>query len=146
MKLPIELKNSINNNAFCAISTHLSNHQIQTHLMWIDFEENYLLINTEKDRKKTENIRTNSNISLVIFHPSAMYSSWEVRGIVERIVETKEANDHIDKLSIRYIGKPYKREINETWEEKNIKSREIWKIKPLKILSMVRPQARSESE
>lgn len=146
MGLPIELKNSINNNAFCAISTHLSNQQIQTHLMWIDFEENYLLINTEKDRKKTENIRTNSNISLVIFHPSAMYSSWEVRGIVERIVETKEANDHIDKLSIRYIGKPYKREINETWEEKNIKSREIWKIKPLKILSMVRPQARSESE
>jgi hypothetical protein len=146
MELPIELKNSINNNAFCAISTHLANQQIQTHLMWIDFEENYLLINTEKDRKKTENIRTNSNISVVIFHPSAMYSSWEVRGVVEHIVETKEANDHIDKLSIRYTGKPYKREINETWEEKNIKSREIWKIKPLKILSMVRPQAKSESE
>jgi len=105
---------------YVVISIHLSNHQIQTHLMWIDFEENYLLINTEKDRKKTENIRTNSNISVVVFHPSAMYSSWEVRGVVEHIVETRE--------------------------EKNIKSREIWKIKPLKILSMVRPQAKSESE
>ena len=146
MDLPIELKNSINNNAFCAISTHLPKEQIQTHLMWIDFDENYLLINTEKDRKKTENIRSNSNISVVIFHPSAMYSSWEVRGVVESIIETKDANDHIDKLSIRYTGKPYKRELNETWEEKNIKSREIWKIKPLKILSMVRPQAKSESE
>ena len=67
MQLSRELKEAIDNNAFCAISTHLNDREIQTHLMWIDYQDNCILINTEKDRKKTENIRNNSNISLVVF-------------------------------------------------------------------------------
>ena len=67
MQLSKELKEAIENNAFCAISTHLNKDEIQTHLMWVDYEEDYIIINTEKERKKTENIRNNANISLVIF-------------------------------------------------------------------------------
>ena len=66
MQLSKELKKAIDNNAFCAISTHLNDNEIQTHLMWVDYQDNCILINTEKDRKKTENIRNNSNISLVL--------------------------------------------------------------------------------
>ena len=70
MQLSNELKEAIDNNAFCAISTHLNDNEIQTHLMWVDYEGDYLIINTEKERKKTENIRNNPNISLVVFHPT----------------------------------------------------------------------------
>ena len=113
MQLSKELKEVIDNNAFCAISTHLNDNEIQTHLMWIDYQDNFIIINTEKDRKKTENIRNNSNISLVVFHPTAMYSSWEIRGEVTEIISEKLADDHIDQLSIRYTGKPYRREMNQ---------------------------------
>jgi len=146
MQLSKELKKAIDNNAFCAISTHLNNDQIQTHLMWVDYEEDYIVINTEKERKKTENIRSNENISLVIFHPSAMYSSWEIRGVVKEILSDKSADSHIDKLSLRYTGKPYRRELGQEWNYEKIKSRELWKIKPSKINSMLRPQAKSTSE
>ena len=145
MQLPKELKVAIDNNAFCAISTHTPNGEVQTHLMWIDYKDNQLIINTEKDRKKAQNIRSNNNISLVIFHPEAMYSSWEVRGEVVEIIEDISANDHIDEVSIRYTGKPYRREPNEPWSE-DIKSREMWIIRVSKLISMVRPQAKSESE
>lgn len=145
MQLPKELKVTIDNNAFCAISTHTPNGEVQTHLMWIDYKDNQLIINTEKDRKKAQNIRSNNNISLVIFHPEAMYSSWEVRGEVVEIIEDISANDHIDEVSIRYTGKPYRRELNEPWSE-DIKSREMWIIRVSKLISMVRPQAKSESE
>ena len=145
MQLPKELKVAIDNNAFCAISTHTPNGEVQTHLMWIDYKDNQLIINTEKDRKKAQNIRSNNNISLVIFHPEAMYSSWEVRGEVVEIIEDISANDHIDEVSIRYTGKPYRRELNEPWSE-DIKSREIWTISVSKLISMVRPQAKSETE
>lgn len=145
MQLPKELKVAIDNNAFCAISTHTPNGEVQTHLMWIDYKDNQLIINTEKDRKKAQNIRSNNNISLVIFHPDAMYSSWEVRGEVVEIIEDISANDHIDEVSIRYTGKPYRRELNEPWSE-DIKSREMWIIRVSKLISMVRPQAKSESE
>ena len=146
MQLSKELKEAIDNNAFCAISTHLNNDQIQTHLMWVDYEEDYIVINTEKERKKTENIRSNANISLVIFHPSSMYSSWEIRGVVIEILSDKSADSHIDKLSLRYTGKPYRRELGQEWNYEKIKSRELWKIKPSKINSMLRPQAKSTSE
>ena len=145
MQLPKELKVAIDNNAFCAISTHTPNGEVQTHLMWIDYKYNQLIINTEKDIKKAQNIRSNNNISLVIFHPEAMYSSWEVRGEVVEIIEDISANDHIDEVSIRYTGKPYRRELNEPWSE-DIKSREMWIIRVSKLISMVRPQAKSESE
>ena len=146
MQLSKELKKAIDSNAFCAISTHLNEDEIQTHLMWVDYEEDYIIINTEKERKKTENIRNNANISLVIFHPTAMYSSWEIRGFVAEILSDKSADTHIDKLSLRYTGKPYRRELGQEWDYEKIKSRELWKIKPSKINSMLRPQAKSTSE
>ncbi len=146
MQLSNKLKEAIDNNAFCAISTHLNDDEIQTHLMWIDYDNDYLIINTEKERKKTENIRSNSNISLVVFHPTAMYSSWEIRGVVVEILSDHSADSHIDKLSLRYTGKPYRRELGEEWNYEKIKSRELWRIKPEKINSMLRPQAKSTSE
>jgi len=146
MQLSKELKKAIDSNAFCAISTHLNEDEIQTHLMWVDYEEDCIIINTEKERKKTENIRNNANISLVIFHPTAMYSSWEIRGFVAEILSDKSADTHIDKLSLRYTGKPYRRELGQEWDYEKIKSRELWKIKPSKINSMLRPQAKSTSE
>ena len=75
MQLSFEIKKAIENNAFCAIATQLGNGKIQNHLMWVDYKDDAVLINTEKGRKKTSNIRENNLITLVIFEPSAMYSS-----------------------------------------------------------------------
>ena len=146
MQLPQELKAAIDGNAFCAMATHLNTHEIQNHLMWIDYLDNNLIINTEKGRQKTYNIRDNYNISLVIFEPHAMYSSWEIRGIVEEVIDNESANNHIDKVSNRYTGHPYNRDENVSWDEAQIKDREMWKIKVSKLISMVRPQAKSEPE
>ena len=146
MQLPNELKLAIDNNAFCAIATKVNDEEIQNHLMWVDYKDNQILINTEQGRKKTENIRIHKNLSIVIFHPSEMYSSWEVRGIVENIIDDDRANNHIDYLSNRYMSKPYLRTQGVSWEEANIKSREIWEVNVKKIISMVRPQAKSEPE
>ena len=146
MQLPNELKLAIDNNAFCAIATKVNDEEIQNHLMWVDYKDNHILINTEQGRKKTENIRIHKNLSIVIFHPSEMYSSWEVRGIVENIIDDDSANNHIDYLSNRYMSKPYLRTQGVSWEEANIKSREIWQVTVKKIISMVRPQAKSEPE
>ena len=146
MQLPSELKLAIDNNAFCAIATNIDDNIIQNHLMWVDYKENKILINTEQGRKKTENIRINPNLSVVIFHPSEMYSSWEIRGVVENIIDNVSANDHIDYLSTRYTSKPYRRDPGVSWDKARIKAREIWEVNPDKIISMVRPQAKSDPE
>ena len=146
MQLPDELKVAIDGDAFCAMATHLNTNEIQNHLMWIDYLGENLIINTEKGRQKTYNIRSDNNISLVIFEPQAMYSSWEIRGEVEEVINDISANQHIDKLSNRYTGHPYNRENNVSWDDAQIKDREMWKIKVNKLISMVRPQAKSDPE
>lgn len=146
MQLPDELKVAIDGDAFCAMATHLNTNEIQNHLMWIDYLGENLIINTEKGRQKTYNIRSDNNISLVIFEPQAMYSSWEIRGEVEEVIDDISANRHIDKLSNRYTGHPYNRENNVSWDDAQIKDREMWKIKVNKLISMVRPQAKSDPE
>ncbi len=64
----------------------------------------------------------------------------------ENIIDNESANDHIDFLSNRYTGKPYRRNPGVSWNEANIKSREIWEVNPGKVISMVRPQAKSDPE
>ena len=147
MQLPNELKRAIDNNAFCALATKIDEKITQNHLMWVDYENNKILINTEQGRKKTKNIRHEPNVSLVIFHPSDMYTCWEIRGIVRKIVQDSSANEHIDYLSDRYSGKPYGRTKDVTWEQAGFTSREIWEIEVSKVISMVsRAQAKSASE
>jgi hypothetical protein len=146
MQLPDELKISIDRNAFCAMATHLNMNEIQNHLMWIDYVGENLVINTEKGRQKTFNIRSDKNISLVIFEPQAMYSSWEIRGEVQEVIDDSTANNHIDRLSNRYTGHLYNRDNDVSWAEAQIKDREMWKIKINKLISMVRPQAKSDPE
>ena len=136
MQLTKELKNAIEKNAFAAIATHLESNEIQNHLMWIDYEEDRFLINTEQGRKKTENIRLDESLTLLIFHPNQMYRSWEVRGRVEEVKVGQSANDHIDKLSERYLNKPYKREQGVAWGSAGIKDREMWVINANKIVPM----------
>ncbi len=147
MQLPIELKKAIDNNAFCALATKINEKEIQNHLMWVDYKENKILINTEQGRAKTKNIRQEPNISVVIFHPTDMYTCWGIRGVVETIVQDSTANEHIDYLSNRYTGKPYGRVDEVTWDEAGFTNREIWEIRVNKVISMVsRAQEKSDSE
>ena len=58
MQLPNELKQAIDNNAFCSIATKINENEIQNHLMWVDYKENKILINTEQGRKKNRKYQT----------------------------------------------------------------------------------------
>lgn len=52
MQLSNQLKEAIDNNAFCAIATKVNEKELQNHLMWVDYADNKILINTEQGRKK----------------------------------------------------------------------------------------------
>ncbi len=144
--LPTSLKEAIKSGAFAVLATHRVGGSIQNHLMWVDYKDENLVINTEQGRKKTENVRDNTNVSILIFHPENMYRSWEIRGEVFSIKEGLEANDHIDELSMRYMGKPYRREIGVKWDSSEIKDRELWLIKPSTLSSMESRGAQVTSE
>jgi PPOX class probable F420-dependent enzyme len=95
-----------------------------TQPMWVDADNDYVLINTEKHRRKFRNIRHDPRVTVTIWDRDNPYSYVEVRGTVVDVVEGDAPRQHINQLSQKYDGRPYPME--------SVKSeRVILKILPL---------------
>jgi hypothetical protein len=96
---------------FGSISFHLSNDVIGTHVMWVDADDDHVMINTEIGRAKYKAIQANPNVTVAIWSSEGAYSYGEVRGTVAAEVRGPEARAHIDALSQKYTGSDYANEI-----------------------------------
>ncbi|MEP7048358.1 MAG: pyridoxamine 5'-phosphate oxidase family protein [Ilumatobacteraceae bacterium] len=96
---------------FGSISFHLPNGSIATHVMWVDADDEHVLINTEVHRAKYKAIEANPNVTVAIWNVDNAYSYAEVRGTVASEVRGPEARAHIDALSQKYTGSDYGNEI-----------------------------------
>jgi PPOX class probable F420-dependent enzyme len=92
---------------FAALTTLLSSGHPQTQVMWVDADEQHLLINTEVHRQKFRNVERDPRVTLMIWDKEDPYRFVEVRGEVVEKVKGPEARKHIDELSQKYRGGPY---------------------------------------
>jgi PPOX class probable F420-dependent enzyme len=92
---------------FAALTTMLPSGHPQTQVMWVDAEEDRLLINTEVHRQKYRNVERDPRVTVMIWDKQDPYSFAEVRGEVVDMVKGPEAREHIDELSHKYHGRPY---------------------------------------
>jgi PPOX class probable F420-dependent enzyme len=92
---------------FAAVTTLRADGHPATQVMWIDCDDEYLLINTEKHRRKFANVQRDPRVTVMIWDAENPYRYVEVRGVVREIVEGPAARAHIDELSWRYFGRPY---------------------------------------
>jgi PPOX class probable F420-dependent enzyme len=74
---------------------------------WVDIDKsnNTILINTAKGRVKHKNISRDPRVGLSVVDSSNPYHMVSVRGKVIEQINGKEADDHIDKLAKKYMGK-----------------------------------------
>lgn len=92
---------------FAAFTTMLPSGQPMTQLMWVDADEEHVLINTEVDRQKFANITKNPRVTVTVIDANSPYHYAEIRGKVVDTVTGDVARSHIDQLSNRYTGGPY---------------------------------------
>ena len=92
---------------FAALTTLLPGGHPQTQVMWVDANEQHLLINTEVHRQKFRNVERDPRVTVTIWDMEDPYRFVEVRGEVVEKVKGMEAREHIDELSHKYRGKPY---------------------------------------
>ncbi|HSB85984.1 MAG TPA: PPOX class F420-dependent oxidoreductase [Ilumatobacteraceae bacterium] len=92
---------------FGSISFHLPNDAIATHVMWVDADEEHLMINTEVHRTKYKAMQANPNVTVTIWSSDTAYSYAEVRGRVTGEIRGPRARSGIDDLSQKYKGTPY---------------------------------------
>ena len=96
---------------FGTITTLLADGSPATHVMWVDCDNEHMLLNTETHRAKYRNIQRDPRVSVVVWNAHDPIAYVEVRGRVVESVTGPEAREHIDKLSLKYDGKPYANEI-----------------------------------
>jgi PPOX class probable F420-dependent enzyme len=124
MQLTEEIIKLIEGKNFGYLATVMKDGSPQVTPVWVDHEgKNYILVNTALGRIKQKNTKRESKVAIAIADASNQYEKVTVRGVVTEQT-TKGADEHIDKLAKKYLGKetyPY-RSPNE--------KRVILKIKP----------------
>jgi PPOX class probable F420-dependent enzyme len=92
---------------FATLSVILRSGRPMTHVMWVDADDDHVVINTELHRAKFEAVERDPRVTVTIWQRDDPYTYAEVRGQVVGTVRGPEARAHIDRLSRKYRGKDY---------------------------------------
>jgi PPOX class probable F420-dependent enzyme len=80
---------------FAAFTTLLPDGQPMTHVMWVDCDDEHVLINTEVHRQKARNIRRDPRVTVTIWDQDEPYRYAEVRGeVVETVSRPRGQGPH----------------------------------------------------
>ena len=97
--------------AFANLATLMRDGSPQVTPVWFDFKNGTIRVNTAKGRVKARNMKEGSSVALAIMDPDEPYRYLQVRGKVRKVTESG-ADDHIDSLAKKYLGKdksPFRR-------------------------------------
>lgn len=89
---------------FAALTTMLPSGQPSTQIVWVDADDDHVLINTETGRQKFRNIEHDARVTVTVWDETNPYRYVEARGTVEETVTGPEARAHIDACAKRYMG------------------------------------------
>ena len=92
---------------FGTLSVILRSGRPMTHVMWVDADDDHVLINTESHRAKFRAVERDPRVTVTIWQRDDPYIYAEVRGEVVETVRGPEARAHIDSLSRKYRGRDY---------------------------------------
>ena len=127
--IPQQYLDLFDKKAFGHLATIMPDGSPQTTPVWVDFDGKHVRFNSALGRVKDKNVRRDPRVAISIQDPEKPYRYLEVRGRVVEITQDG-AEEHINKLSQKYTGKPVyaKRSPDEV--------RVLYKIEPHKVTSM----------
>lgn len=110
--------------AFLFLATVMKDGSPQVTPIWFNHDDEHILVNSARGRVKDRNMRARPRVAMVIQDPANPYRYLQIRG---RVVEITEEGglEHINALSLKYTGRPWKANPGE--------ARVIYKILPEKI-------------
>lgn len=91
---------------FAAVATMMPDGSPQVSVVWIETEGDLIAFGTAEKRTKERNLRRDPRVAVTVWDAKNPYRQVMVRGKVTEI--TREgADETIDRLSMKYIGKPF---------------------------------------
>jgi PPOX class probable F420-dependent enzyme len=102
-----EIRDFLTSGAFATLTTLLPDGRPAAQVMWIDCDDECVLINTELHRQKFTNVEGDPRVTVCAWAKDNPYHYLEVRGDVVEIVRGEPARKHIDALALRYFDRLY---------------------------------------
>lgn len=124
--IPDKVLELIKKRSFAHLATLMPDGSPQVTPVWVDYDGDYVLVNSARGRQKDRNLMRDGRIAMSLLDPEDPYSYIQIRGKVVEITETG-ADEHIDLMAKKYLGKdkyPYR---------KPGEVRVLYKIDPEKI-------------
>ena len=105
-KLTEQAKMLLDGKNFGSVATVMPDGSPQVAPVWVDREGDTVLLNATISRQRYKNLKRDPRVAISIFDSSNPYSKVMIRG---RVVEMTKAGaeEHIDKLSMKYHGTKY---------------------------------------
>ncbi|MWV38883.1 TIGR03618 family F420-dependent PPOX class oxidoreductase [Natrialba sp. INN-245] len=106
--IPKEVHDLFEKRTFAHVATLTDDCDPHVTPVWIDYDadDDRLLFNTERHRRKLRNLEANPSVGLSMIDPDDPYRHFTVIGDIEEIT-TDGAREHIDELSRRYLDQDY---------------------------------------
>jgi PPOX class probable F420-dependent enzyme len=105
VKLDEKLIKLVREKNFAFLGTVGAKGDPQVTPIWVDSDGDYVLLNTAMGRVKQKNTKRDPRVSIVVLDMSNPYRYAAIRGRVVEQIPGQIAEDHIDKLAKKYLGK-----------------------------------------
>ena len=92
---------------FASLTTLRKDGSPTAQVMWVDCDDEHVLINTEVHRQKFKNLSTDPRVTVTVFNADNPYQYVEARGRVVGTEAGPVARENIDELSRKYTGNDY---------------------------------------
>jgi PPOX class probable F420-dependent enzyme len=99
------VKKLIDGKNLASVATIMPDGSPQIAPVWVDRDGDTIILNATNSRQRTKNLKRDPRIAISIFDQMNIYSNASIRGKVIDITE-KGAEEHIDKLNMKYNGTP----------------------------------------
>ena len=106
MKLTEPLLELLRAPSTCYLATIMPDGSPQLTQTWVDTDGEHVIINTVQGFQKVRNIERDDRVALTVSDSEHPTRYLQVRGRVVGMT-TEGGAEHIDKLSMKYTGKPY---------------------------------------
>jgi PPOX class probable F420-dependent enzyme len=125
--IPTEFQDLFEKKTFAHLATLTPQGIPHVTPVWVDYDAdaNRVLVNTERGRRKEQNVQQNRYVGMSMTDPDERYRALSILGEVNEITE-EGARDHIDELARRYTGDDYQPTIQT--------SRVLLKIQPTEVI------------
>jgi PPOX class probable F420-dependent enzyme len=105
MRLSEKTKKLIDGKNFASVATIMPDGSPQVAPVWVDRDSDTIILNATESRQRTRNLKRDPRLAITIYDENNPYSNVSIRGKALDITQ-EGAEEHIDKMNMKYHGKP----------------------------------------